>query len=108
MHLGCHLGTPSPLGRGCPDAVGRNPPNRKKSGGFRPTRRSACFLSLLALPAGRTYGFWRFSICSVKEKALPLPGVLSTLMVSPMAVSTSLAMERPRPEPVLPWDLSTL
>ena len=48
------------------------------------------------------------ALVRVKLKTLPLPGSLCTRMVSPMAWRISLAMDRPRPEPELPCDLSTL
>ena len=48
------------------------------------------------------------ALVRVKLNTLPLPGSLCTRMVSPMAWRISLAIDRPRPEPELPCDLSTL
>ena len=44
----------------------------------------------------------------VKEKALPLPGWLSTHIFSPISSIISLAMDKPNPEPSPEWALSTL
>ena len=74
--------------------------NIKHGGSFSPAMRIQRYYSMIALDSSKNR--------QVKVKVVPFPSSLSTEMLSPITSIISLAMDRPRPEPMPECALSTL